>query len=255
MSIPETAASAAAAPIPDQPKGWETSIALNLGLNGGNSESLNVRGDFLTKREFGQHQIQIGADAAYADATTKSVENGQLIETDTTNVNNYGGFLQYNYLISDRWYAGGRLDGRHDDIAGVNYRIATTANGGYFFIKNDQMFLSAEVGPGYIWEELDGSGKNDYAIIRFAENFEWKFGEKTRLFQSLEYLPEISDFGNFLLNAVVGIGTEIHRGLELQVVFRNFYRSNPAEWAGTDPVVFRDKNDYQLLAGVMYRFQ
>ncbi len=255
VSVPETAASVAVPPVPEKPPGWETSIALNLGLNGGNSESLNVRGDFLTKREFGQHQIQIGADAAYSDATTKSVENGQLIETDTTNVNNYGGFLQYNYLITDRWYAGARLEGRHDDIAGVNYRIATTANVGYYLIKKDQMFLTAEAGPGYIWEELDGSGKNDYATIRFAENFEWKFAEKTRLFQSFEYLPEIADFGNFLMNAVVGIETDIAKGLALQVVFRNFYRSNPAEWAGTDPVVFRDKNDYQLLAGVIYRFQ
>jgi putative salt-induced outer membrane protein YdiY len=116
------------------------------------------------------------------------------------------------------------------------------------------MTLSVEAGPGYVWEELDGVGYNDYATIRFAENFEWKFAEKSRLFQSFEYLPQISDFGNYVLNSVVGIETDIAKGLALQVVFKDYYRSEPAAWVGTDPIIFREKNDYQLLAGIIYKF-
>lgn len=250
-----TAAAGAADAITEKPKGWETSLGLNLGLAGGNSDNFTVGGLFDTKKTWGKHIFQANAYGNYGEATTQEVQNGQLIETETTNVNNFGGFLQYNYLITDRWYVAGRLEGRHDEIAGVDYRIPVTANIGYYVIKKENMFLTVEAGPGYVWEQLAGSPADDYATLRFAENFEWKFGGKTRLFQSFEYLPEIADFGNYVINGTLGIETDIAKGLALQVVFKDFYRSEPAIWAGTNPPVSRQNNDYQLLAGIIYRFQ
>ena len=249
------AAAAASAPLPEKPKGWETSIGLTLGLVGGNSESFNVGGTFQTKKEWGKHQLQIGADGAYGNSTTKSVVDGDLIEVEQTSVNNYGAFLQYNYFLTDRWYVGARGEGRHDAIAGVDYRITATANAGYYLIKKSNLTLAVEAGPGYLWEELDGGVYNDYATIRFGDNFEWKFAEKSRLFQTFEFLPQVSDWGNFVMNSSVGVETDIAKGLALQVVFRDFYRSEPAAWSGTDPLIYRDKNDYQLLAGIIYKFQ
>jgi len=247
------AAAAEANPIPDKPKGWETSLGLTLGLAGGNSETFNVGGNFLTKKEWGNHQVKIGAEGNYGNSTTKTVENGQLVETDQTNVNNFGGSLQYNYLLTDRWYVGARGDGRHDEIAGIDYRITATANAGYYLIKKEKLTLAIEAGPGYVWEEFDGGQKNDYATLRLADNFEWKFADKSRLFQTFEFLPEISDWGNNIMNSSVGIETDIAKGLALQVVFKDYYRSEPAPYPGTN--LKREKNDYQLLAGIIYRFQ
>ena len=244
------------------PKNWTTSLGLNLGLTGGNAETFNVGGNVLTVKEWGDTGANIltfGADVNYGTSTTTEVNdaggpNQSLTETDTTNVNNYGGFLSYNRLLTDRLYVGGRFSGRHDEIAGVDYRIAATATVGYYLIKKEKLSLSVETGPGYVWEELVGTGYNDYATLRFANNFEWKFTDKSRLFQSFEYLPQIDKWSNYVMTAAVGVETELYKNLSLLIVFRDWYRSEPASYAGTDPTIFRQKNDYQLTAGVLYTF-
>lgn len=247
---------------PPPPKDWKTSLGLNLGLTGGNAETFNIGGNVLTVKEWGATGANIlsaGADVNYGTSTTTSVNdpggpNQSLTETDTTNVNNYGGFLSYDRLLTDRLYVGARISGRHDEIAGVEYRIAPTATIGYYVIKKENLKLSFETGPGYVWEELVGTGYNDYATIRFADNFEWKFTSKSRLFQSFEFLPQIDDWSNYVMTAAVGLETELYKNLALQIVFRDWYRSEPASYVGTDPTIFRQKNDYQLTAGVVYNF-
>lgn len=242
---------------PPAPKNWETSAGLNLGLAGGNSDSFNVGGNLLTVKEWGQtgaNQITVGADVNYGENTTVSVSNGQLVETDTTSVNNYGGFAQYNRLLTDRLYFGGRGDGRVDDIAGIDYRLTANVLLGYYLLKSEKLTLSVEAGPGYVWEDLDGVGTDDYATLRFGEKFEWKFNAKSRLFQSFEYVPQIDEWSNYNLVASVGVETALTEKMSLQVVFKDYYRSDPAPYSGTSPVVYREKNDYQLTAGIIYKF-
>ncbi|MCW5559442.1 MAG: DUF481 domain-containing protein [Verrucomicrobiae bacterium] len=245
---------------PPPPKDWETSLGLNLGLSGGNSKAFNLGGNLLTVKEWGATGANIlsaGADVNYGTSTTTTVNdpggpNESLTETDTTNVNNYGGFLSYDRLLTDRLYVGARITGRHDDIAGLDYRIAPTATIGYYLIKKENLKLALETGPGYVWEQLKGTGANDYATIRFADNFEWKFTEKSRLFQSFEFLPQIDDWSNYVLTGAVGVDTELYKNLSLQVVFRDWYRSEPAKYEGTS--ISRKNNDYRLTAGVVYKF-
>ena len=248
---------------PAKPKDWKTSLGLNLGLNGGNSETFTVGGNVLTIKEWGESNANIlngGADVNYGTSTLTSVSdpggpNQSLLKTDTTNVNNYGGFLSYDRLLDQRFYVGGRGSGRHDSIAGVDYRITATSTLGYYLIRQESLKLSVETGPGYVWEELAGQGGDDYATLRFADNFEWKFTTKSRLFQSFEYLPQIDRWGNYVMTTAVGLETQLYKNLALQLVFRDWYRSEPASFPGTDPRIDRQNNDYQLTAGVVYNFE
>ena len=81
---------------PAKPKDWKTSLGLNLGLNGGNSETFTVGGNVLTIKEWGESNANIlngGADVNYGTSTLTSVSdpggpNQSLLKTDTTNVNN-----------------------------------------------------------------------------------------------------------------------------------------------------------------------
>ncbi|MFO1458127.1 MAG: DUF481 domain-containing protein [Verrucomicrobiota bacterium] len=268
-SLPQAAALASVALLPQLcaqdapvPKDWKTTVGLGLSLTGGNSETFNVNANVLTIKEWGAtgaNILSFGADANYGTSTTTTVNdpggpNQSLSSTDTTNVNNYGGFLSYDRLLTDRLYIGGRFSGRHDEIAGVDYRVAGTATVGYYLIKKQNLKLSVETGPGYVWEELVGTGYNDYATIRFADNFEWKFTEKSRLFQTFEYLPQIDKWSNYVMSAAVGVETQLYKDFSLVVVFRDWYRSEPASYVDTNPIIFRQKNDYQLTCGVNYTF-
>ena len=56
------------------------------------------------------------------------------------------------------------------------------------------------------------------------------------------------------MTAAVGVETELYKDLALQIVFRDWYRSQPASYVNTDPTIYREKNDYQLTMGVVYNF-
>ncbi len=235
------------------PTGWKTSAGLNFGLTSGNSENLILQGDLKSTKKWSQHEIFAGLDAAYGTSTSMApnAAGTALIDTKTTTVNNFGGGLQYNYLLSDRLYVGLKADYRHDDIADVDYRVALTANLGYYLVKEKDMDLAVEAGPGYVFEKLGGTA-DDYATIRFGERFNWKFSNTARLFQDLEYLPRIDDFGSYLIQGQIGVEADLTAKMKVRVVLQNTYRSNPAPYAGT--VLFHEKNDLKLLAGIAYTF-
>lgn len=235
------------------PTGWKTSAGLNFGLTSGNSENLIVQGDLKSTKKWNQNEILAGLDASYGTTTTKApnAAGTALVETETTNVNNFGGGLQYNYLLNERLYVGVKADFRHDEIADVDYRVAITANVGYYLVKEADMDLAVEAGPGYVFEKLGGVS-DDYATIRFGERFNWKFSKTARLFQDVEILPRIDDFGSYLIQGQIGVEADLTAKMKVRVVLQDTYRSHPAPYAGT--VLFHEKNDLKLLAGIAYTF-
>ena len=116
---------------------------------------------------------------------------------------------------------------------------------GYYFIKNDQTRLSAEIGPGYIYEK-QGGDERGYFALRLAEKFEHKFNDKTKIWQSFEVLPEIEDFDNYIINAELGVETQLVQKLALRSYVQDTYDNQPAPG--------REKNDIKLVTALVYKF-
>lgn len=225
-------APAAGAPAEKVP-GWETTAALGLTLTRGNSETLLFTGNILSEKKWDQNEVRLGADATYGeDRDVKSAES-------------FHGFGQYNRLFTERWFGYLRVDALHDAVADVEYRVTLSPGVGYYFIKNERTLLSGEVGPGYIFEK-QGDENNEYASLRVAERFEHKLNDRVKLWQSLEYLPQVDDFENYILNAEAGIDTALTKKLSLRVFAVNTYDNVPAEG--------RKKNDLKLVTAVAYKF-
>ena len=102
-----------------------------------------------------------------------------------------------------------------------------------------------EVGPGIIHEHL-GSVYHTYATMRLAERFEHKFNEKTRLWQTAEFLPQVDRWGNYVANAEIGIETDLAKNLSLRTYVQDSSRSEPA--------LGRKKNDVKFVTAVAYKF-
>lgn len=225
-------APAPAAPAEKVP-GWETTAALGLTLTRGNSETLLFTGNILSEKKWDQNEARLGADATYGeDRDVKSAEA-------------FHGFGQYNRLFTDRWFGYFRVDALHDAVADVEYRVTLSPGVGYYFIKNKTTLLSGEVGPGYVFEK-QGDENNEYASLRVAERFEHKLNDRVKLWQSLEFLPQVDDFDNYILNAEAGIDTALTKKLSLRVFAVNTYDNVPAEG--------RKKNDLKLVTAVAYKF-
>jgi len=233
LMIANTSYGQVAAPVPPPPPKWEKSAALGLTLTEGNSDTLLVTANVLAARKGERNEISLGADGTYGE--NNDVKNNETLH----------GFVQYNRLFTDRFYGYARLDGLHDAIADVEYRFTFSPGVGYYFIKNERTRLSAEAGPGYIYEK-QGDDERGYFIARLAEKFDHKFNDKTRIWQSLEFLPEIEDFDNYIVNAEVGVETQLMTKLALRSSLQDTYDNEPAPG--------RKKNDIKLVTALVWRF-
>ncbi len=228
-----TSTFAAEAEVEEKPK-WETSAALGFTLTQGNSDTVLATASLLSLKKWELNELSAGINGSYGEVD--SVKNNETAR----------GTVQYNRLIGDSdSYFFGKADLLHDSIADVEYRLSLSAGYGYYLVKNDRMQLSAEIGPGYIFEKL-GSGSDDYLTLRAGERFEYKISDRARIWQSLEYLPQVEEFGNFLLVGEIGIESDLTEKMSLRVSLQDNYDNEPAPG--------RKSNDLRLITGIGYKF-
>jgi len=214
--------------------GWKSTAGLNAAIARGNSSSTLVGGSILTGRKWGQNELSLGVDGAYGKA------NG------AKNVENYGGFGQYNRLLTERWFVYGRGEIRRDTVASINYRATLSPGVGYYFIKNDKTTLSGETGPGLVLEQFKGASSRNYFTVRAGEKFTHKFNEHVSIAQYAEFQPRIDDLGDYYFEAGATLSAKLVGNLATTWTIRDIYRSEPATG--------RVKNDVQFLAGLSYSF-
>ncbi len=226
--------SAQDAEVEDPPSAWETTAALGFTLTQGNSDTVLATLNVLGLKKWELNELSAGFNGSYGEA--EGVQNNGLAR----------GGIQYNRLIGDGTsYYYGKVDLLNDAIADVNYRLSVSPGYGYYFRNDDKMTLSAEVGPGYILERVS-SINDDYLTLRVGEKFEYKISDRARVWQSLEYLPQVDDFENFLIVAEVGVESDLTEKMSLRVSLQDNYDNQPA--AG------RKSNDLRLVTGIGYKF-
>ena len=212
---------------------WKSSATLGFTLNKGNSDNLMLAIRAATQKKWLQNELGFGAGLAYGE------------EQDSVTTSTIGAFGQYNRLFTEKFYGYGRLDFLHDGIAKVDYDFTLSPGAGYYFLNNDKFTLAGEVGPGVIWQRLDGVDSS-YWTLRLGERFAYQISKGTRLYQTFEYLPQVDDFGNYLMNFEAGIETDIVKSLALSVAVLDNYRSRPSPG--------RKSNDIRLITGITYNF-
>ncbi|HEY3760676.1 MAG TPA: DUF481 domain-containing protein [Verrucomicrobiae bacterium] len=223
---------------PPVPK-WQSAVSAGLTMTRGNSDTTLATLTAVTDRKTEANEWNLGANATYG----KSKVNG----VSSTTAQNFDGFIQYNQLFTDRFYGYARVEGLHDDVANIHYSVALSPGAGYYFIKNTNTDLSAEAGPGYVFERLDGETR-DYATLRVAEKFHQQLTDRARLWETAEWLPDVSNFKNYNINAEIGIEADItkDKSMTLQCYLDDTYYNEPAPG--------RLKNDSKLVMAIAYKF-
>ncbi|HOU21608.1 MAG: DUF481 domain-containing protein [Kiritimatiellae bacterium] len=227
-------------------EGLAMTLNAGLTLTDGNSETMSANAGFLTEGEKeGLGSVLAGIEANYGENTVKTTRevDGQTVESesDETTVNNAKAYANVKKTLSPMTYAYLAGDALFDDIAEIDYRATLGPGLGFYVLKNDKRMLSLEGGPTYVWEQVNDK-RDDYLALRFAERYTCEISKTARVFQSLEYMPEASDFDNYLLTGEVGAEADINDRLSLRVVLQDRYDSTPA--AG------KDRNDLSLIAGL-----
>ncbi len=225
---------------------WDVSATLGATLTRGNSKTLSLSGQVMANKKWDKNEINSGVEGLYGENEV-TVNNTKVTQTSAEMVHAYG---QYNRLFTERLFGYFRLEGLYDGIAGIDYRISLSPGVGYYVINRTNLTLRGEVGPGYVFEELKTSTgeriSNDYATLRLAERGEWKINPRAKLWESVEFLPQVDRFGNYVVNAEIGLDTAITAHLSQVTFLQDTYRAEPP--AG------RLHNDLRLVAGVKYKF-
>ena len=231
-----TTVSAQAQTPPAEKSPWESTAALGLTVTSGNSDTVLFNASVLSIRKKEKNELRLGVEGTYGENEGKK-NNEQL-----------KGFSQYNRTFGDedRWYFYGRVEGLHDGIADIDARFTISPGIGYYFIKNERATLSGEVGPGAVFEKQGSDDWNTYFTMRAAERFEYKINDRAKLWQSLEFLPEVTEVKNYILNAEIGVETSITEQWGLRVVLQDSYDNQPSPG--------REENDLKLIAGMSYKF-
>jgi putative salt-induced outer membrane protein YdiY len=225
---------------PKPPSPWHTTASINAAVSRGNADTLLMGAAINSLRKWEKNEIALGADGTFgsnSDPTTRK---------ETTTAQNYGLYAQYNRMLSDRVYLGVRSDARQDRIAFIDYRATVAPALGYYVVKNDRLKLKLENGPAFIFERLKGAGTANYLTLRVAEEVQWKINDRASIVQSMEYLPQVEDFGNYVVNLNLSLSTKITEKASATITFQDFYRSVPAPG--------RRGNDLRLMAGISYSF-
>ncbi len=221
---------------------WESVASADVALTRGNSRSFLATVSLDTKRKWTQDEMLLGGSAGYGDTTVKE-STGQEITTKTQDY--LKGYGQWNHLFTERLYGGLRLDGLHDDIADIQYRLTVSPLVGYYLLKATNTSLAVEAGPSFVDQKLDDHTES-YFGLRLGERFEHKFGTGARVWETVEWIPQVDKFSNWILNAEAGISAPITKSLDVRLVADDNYNNQPAPG--------RLKNDLKLMAGIGYRF-
>ena len=212
---------------------WESSASAGLTLTRGNSQTLLFTAEVQTQKKTPENEYMLGLGGAYG--TQKSAET----------VNNYKVFGQWNHLFTERLYSYVRADGLRDHVADLDYRLTIGPGAGYYLIKDASTFLAVEGGAGFEAQKL--GGKDDsFATVRLAERFEHKFSDRARVWQTVEFLPQIDKWDNHVVNFEIGLEASLTKSFSLKTYLDDTYQNRPA--AG------KLKNDVKLVAAVAYKF-
>jgi hypothetical protein len=143
------------------------------------------------------------------------------------------------------------LEGLHDDVANVDYRLTVSPLAGYYLIKQTNTFLAGEAGPSWVHQKLFVAGpgsdvENSYFALRFAERYEYKFKSGARIWETLEYIPSVEHWADYLVNLEAGVSAPITKALDVRLVLQDNFDNKPAP--------HRLKNDFKLGAGLAYKF-
>lgn len=242
MSQGSAQAQAAAAP---EQKGWETTANAGLTVQSGNSESVATEIGLNTKKKLTDAEILLGISGGYGKSS--STGNNRSRTTD------YGkAYGQYNHQINERAFFGLRVDGEHEGMADLAYRIRISPLLGYSLIKNDTTSLSFDAGPSFIIEEREASAtsardRQESFGLRFGERFEHKLSDTSKLYQTAEYYPTIKDWPDRdVINAEIGISTAITPKWDLTVKYVVTY-DNGVKFG-------KEGTDTRLVASTAYKF-
>jgi putative salt-induced outer membrane protein YdiY len=195
---------------------WEGDIELGINGSEGNAQSFSMRAGGSLKRETERSIWE--ADFAYGKTNANSVET-----------QHFGTFnLRYERLFESPWTQFIRFSGMYDEFQAYDLRLFTNVGLGYRLLQTDTTTFKARAGAG-LSREFGGPNDDLVPEANFGLDFEHQLTKRQQLTATIDYFPDVRDFGDYRLMTDLGwqllLDEESNLSLKLSLI--DWYDSTP----------------------------
>ena len=146
------------------------------------------------------------------------------------------------YKFTELDYIFGLIKFKDDRFSGFEYENTITAGYGRKVIKQDDMELDLEIGPGVRFFKVDDSVSDEEAILRLAGKYWWQITDNSKFTQDLSF-----DIGEEITSteSITGIQANINSTLALKFTYTIRNKSEV-------PAATTEKTDTELAMTLVY---
>lgn len=195
---------------------WRGKLDIGISTADGNTDILRSDASLAASKETEKDFYHLKLAGRYG-------ESDQVKDTENVTAE-----AKYQHSLSERMYSALAGHVMHDGVADVSYRARGSLSLGRKFIWTDRTVLAIEAGPGYV-EERKGGEETGFVAGRAAQYLEILVTDSLQVWQSVEYVADITDSAIYFVNAEVGLETVLVADMSLRFAVEDHYDSNPAE--------------------------
>jgi len=188
---------------------WTSSVELGFIRTTGNTETQTIAGkaDVVYEVEKWRHT---GHAEGYGQESEDDL--GEAV----VSAERYELLGKSDYKFTEHDYAFGLIKLRKDRFSGFEYDHIVSAGYGRKAIKQDNMELDLEIGPGERFFKVDGGEADDEAVLRLAAKYWWQITDASKFTQllSTEIGEEITTS-----ESITGIQANINKTLALKFTY------------------------------------
>lgn len=230
--LPDAAPEAAPVPADDEEeaeKVWDGLVEVGASATGGNSRTRDLDARFLIKAEWEKDRFQGYARNEWGQARDGDGEMNR-------NRNRQTAGAKYERDLAERTYGFAKQDFERDEFQSLKTRSTTTVGAGYRILDEEKQKLGVEAGAGWESNNFYDDDNSRYSVLRFGEDWMWKFHEEWELVQTFEYLTSIPDYDDdFRTVTTIDLRHQMSANLFLSFGFEHRYYAEPA---ALDPVAW-----------------
>ena len=205
---------------------WTSSVELGFIRTTGNTETQTLAGKADVVYEVDKWRHTGHAEGYGAEAKNQTTGENEV------SAERYELSGKTDYKFTDLDYAYGLIKLKKDRFSGFEYEHIISAGYGRKAIKQDNMELDLEIGPGERFFKVDGGQAEEEALLRLAAKYWWQITDASKFTQSLS-----TDIGEEITSSesITGIQANINKTLALKFTYTVRHKTRvPADNEKTD---------------------
>jgi putative salt-induced outer membrane protein YdiY len=196
---------------------WTGTVAAGLNGKTGNSQTTDMNLEVNLSRESERAVTTLLANYFYS-------ENNIATVTDRA----FAQFRQERKLAHPKWSWYYQAGFEWDQFKDFDYRVSLHSGLAYLLYELEDRFLKLRFGGGASKEV--GSVNDDWSPeLQFGADWERKLSAKTRLYATLDFFPNVSDFSDYRMNTNTGMDFLLdgERNINFRIFALSLFDSTP----------------------------